>query len=205
MKRILLLGSGELGKEFVISAQRMGCNVIACDNYINAPAMQVADEFKVFDMLDGLELRKIVDTVKPDLIIPEIEAIRTDELINLESQGHIVIPSARAVSLTMNRDAIRDRVVELGIKTANYLYANSEAELKVAVNKIGLPCIIKPVMSSSGKGQIMINNQKEIETAWEYATKKMRGDRNKVIVEELINFDSREKDNNSDDIITSLK
>ena len=188
MKKILLLGSGELGKEFTISAKRLGCEVIACDKYANAPAMQVADSSVVFDMLDAKKLANLVDEVKPDFIVPEIEAIRTEELFNIENKGITVVPSARAVNLTMNRDAIRDRAIELGIKTAKYKYAHSLDELEQAIKTIGFPCIVKPVMSSSGKGQTLIKAQEEVPLAWENATKNMRGDRVKVIIEEFINF-----------------
>ena len=188
MKKILLLGSGELGKEFTISAKRLGCEVIACDKYANAPAMQVADRSVVFDMLDAKKLANLVDEEKPDFIVPEIEAIRTEELLNIEKKGITVVPSARAVNLTMNRDAIRDRAIELGIKTAQYKYAHNLDELDQAIKTVGLPCIVKPVMSSSGKGQTLIKTQEEVPLAWENATKNMRGDRVKVIVEEFINF-----------------
>jgi len=190
MKKILLLGSGELGKEFVISAQRLGCKVIACDKYQNAPAMQVADSSKVFDMLDKKKLRKTVESIKPDYIVPEIEAIRTEELISLENDGYVVIPSARAVNLTMNRDSIRDRATQLGIKTAKYKYANNKEQLDLAIKEVGLPCIIKPVMSSSGKGQTLVKSEKDSNSAWIFATKNMRGDRIKVIIEEVISFKS---------------
>ena len=188
MKKILLLGSGELGKEFTISAKRLGCEVIACDKYANAPAMQVADNSVVFDMLDAKKLANLVDEEKPDFIVPEIEAIRTEELLNIENEGITVVPSARAVNLTMNRDAIRDRATELGIKTAKYEYANNLDELGLAIKGIGFPCIVKPVMSSSGKGQTLIKTEKDVTSAWDNATKNMRGDRVKVIVEEFINF-----------------
>ena len=188
MKKILLLGSGELGKEFTISAKRLGCEVIACDKYANAPAMQVADSSVVFDMLDAKKLANLVEEVKPDFIVPEIEAIRTEELFNIENKGITVVPSARAVNLTMNRDAIRDRAIELGIKTAKYKYAHNLDELEQAIKTVGLPCIVKPVMSSSGKGQTLIKAQEEVPLAWENATKNMRGDRVKVIIEEFINF-----------------
>ena len=190
MKKILLLGSGELGKEFVISAKRLGCDVIACDKYPNAPAMQVADKGLVFNMLDSKKLLKAVEETKPDFIVPEIEAIRTEELINIENNGTTVVPSARAVNLTMNRDAIRDRANELGIKTANYKYAYNEGELNKALAVIGFPCIVKPVMSSSGKGQTLLNDISDAPLAWKNATRNMRGDRIKVIVEEYINFQS---------------
>ncbi len=188
MKKILLLGSGELGKEFTISAKRLGCEVIACDKYENAPAMQVADRSVVLDMLDAKKLANLVDEEKPDFIVPEIEAIRTEELLNIEKKGITVVPSAKAVNLTMNRDAIRDRAIELGIKTAKYRYAHSLVELDQAIKTIGLPCIVKPVMSSSGKGQTLIKTKEDVPLAWENATKNMRGDRVKVIVEEFINF-----------------
>ena len=188
MKKILLLGSGELGKEFTISAKRLGCEVIACDTYANAPAMQVADSSVVIDMLDGKKLKNLVDEIRPEFIVPEIEAIRTEELLDIENKGITVVPSARAVNLTMNRDAIRDRATELGIKTAKYEYANNLDELGLAIKGIGFPCIVKPVMSSSGKGQTLIKTERDITSAWDNATKNMRGDRVKVIVEELINF-----------------
>ena len=190
MKKILLLGSGELGKEFTISAKRLGCEVIACDKYPYAPAMQVADRSVVFDMLDAKKLANLVDEEKPDFIVPEIEAIKTEELLNIEKKGITVVPSARAVNLTMNRDAIRDRAIELGIKTAQYKYAHNLDELDQAIKTVGLPCIVKPVMSSSGKGQTLIKTQEEVPLAWENATKNMRGDRVKVIVEEFIDFKS---------------
>ena len=190
MKKILLLGSGELGKEFTISAKRMGCDVIACDSYPNAPAMQLTNSSKVFDMLDAGKLNKIVQEIKPDFIVPEIEAIRTEELLSLEEQGFKVVPSAKAVNLTMNRDAIRNRATSLGIKTAKYKYASNVEELSDASKKIGFPCIVKPVMSSSGKGQTKLNSDNYIEIAWQEASKSMRGDRGKVIVEEFISFNS---------------
>ena len=190
MKKILLLGSGELGKELVISAQRLGCHIIACDSYAEAPAMQLAHSSMVFNMLDGEKLKNAVDEVKPDFIVPEIEAIRTEELLELEAKGYNVVPSARAVNLTMNRDEIRDRARDLGIKTANYRYAKNLEELSGAIRDIGFPCIVKPVMSSSGKGQTLIKDETEIDYAWEKARNNMRGDRIKVIVEEFINFKS---------------
>ena len=188
MKKILLLGSGELGKEFVISSKRLGCEVIACDNYANAPAMQLADSSIVLDMLDGKKLVSLVDKIKPDFIVPEIEAIRTEELLNIENKGITIVPSAKAVNLTMNRDSIRNRANELGIKTAKYEYANNIDELNKAIELIGIPCIVKPVMSSSGKGQTLVNHSSKSFSAWENATKNMRGDRVRVIVEEYINF-----------------
>ncbi len=189
-KKILLLGAGELGKELVISLKRLGQTVIAVDRYADAPAMQVADAFEVINMLDSAQLRKIVKKYNPDLIVPEIEAIRTTELIKLEEQGFTVIPSSKAVHLTMNRDAIRDAAAnDLGLKTASFAYAESELELRLAIAGIGLPCVIKPVMSSSGKGQSVIKTESEIKKAWQYACTGGRGDRIKVIVEEFIDFD----------------
>ncbi len=190
MKKILLLGSGELGKEFVISAKRLGCQVIACDSYPNAPAMQLSDISKIFDMLDAQKLRDVIEEVVPDFIVPEIEAIRTEELLKLEKEGFSVVPSANAVNLTMNRDEIRDRASSLGIKTAKYKYAKNIEELTKAVEIIGFPCIVKPVMSSSGKGQTMLETSGDVKKAWTDATRNMRGDRVKVIVEEYINFSS---------------
>lgn len=189
MKKILLLGSGELGKEFTISAKRLGCSVIACDRYADAPAMQVADHFEVFDMLDGEKLSKIIDQHVPDLIVPEVEAIRTEVLLQKEEQGHTVVPSARATNLTMNRDRIRDRAVELGLRTPNFRYAESMAELETLANKVGFPLVIKPVMSSSGKGQKTVNSLKDLESAWFYAIENMRGDRKRVILEEFVKFE----------------
>ena len=169
MKKILLLGSGELGKEFVIAAQRLGQYVIACDSYPNAPAMQVADECEVFPMLDGDALEQVVNKHRPDLIVPEIEAIRTEKLYGFEEKGIQVVPSARAVNYTMNRKAIRDLAAkELGLKTAKYFYANSFEELKSAAEEIGFPCVVKPLMSSSGKGQSLVKTPDELQAAWEY-------------------------------------
>ena len=188
MKKILLLGSGELGKEFAISAKRAGCFVTACDKYDNAPAMQVADRKIILNMLDRQSLIKAIEETAPDFIVPEIEAIKTDELIQMEKKGFKVIPSARAVNLTMNRDQIRNRAVELGIKTASFAYASSLDELETAVKKIGVPCIVKPVMSSSGKGQIKLSKEADFARAWEYANTNKRGDRVKLIIEEFIDF-----------------
>ena len=188
-KKILLLGSGELGREFVISAKRLGCHVIACDSYANAPAMQVADDSHVFDMLDGEALSKAIDFYAPDLIVPEIEAIRTEVLLEKESEGYTVVPSARAVNLTMNRDRIRDRARELGLRTADFCYAESKQEAIVGTGSIGFPCVMKPVMSSSGKGQSVIHSPFDVEKAWNYAISNMRGDRPRVIIEEFIEFD----------------
>lgn len=189
--KIMLLGSGELGKEFVISAQRLGIHVIAVDRYEGAPAMQVADQFEVCDMLDGEELERIVAKHKPDIIVPEIEAIRTEKLKEFEKNGIQVVPTAKATHLTMNRDVIRDVAAnELKLKTAKYFYAESFEELLNASLKIGFPNVVKPVMSSSGKGQSVVKNKSDIEKAWNYAVTNMRGDRKKVIVEEFIQFDS---------------
>ena len=191
MKRILLLGSGELGKEFVIAAQRVGQYVIACDSYAGAPAMQVADESEVFSMLDGDALERVVRKHRPDIIVPEIEAIRTERLYEFEQEGIQVVPSARAVNFTMNRKAIRDLAAkELGLKTARYYYAKSLDELKEAAGKIGFPCVVKPLMSSSGKGQSIVKTPDELEHAWEYGCSGSRGDIKELIVEEFIKFDS---------------
>jgi phosphoribosylglycinamide formyltransferase 2 len=190
MKKIMLLGSGELGKEFVISAKRMGYFVVAVDSYRPAPAMQVADESYVCNMLDAEALKKCIDMFAPDVIVPEIEAIATEVLYQYETDGIQVVPSARAVNLTMNRDAIRNRATELGIRTAKFAYAENIDEYIAAVELIGLPCVIKPVMSSSGKGQSVIQVGDDILDAYQYALSNMRGDRNKVIVEEFIDFDS---------------
>lgn len=188
--KVLLLGSGELGKEFVISVKRYGCHVVACDSYANAPAMQVADEAEVFPMLDAEALRRAIEKHKPDLIVPEIEAIRTEVLQEFEDKGFTVVPSARAASLTMNRDRIRELAAsELGLRTSKYRYAESLDEVKAAVEHTGLPCVIKPVMSSSGKGQSTVRSSDELEQAWNYAVANMRGDRKKVIVEEFIAFE----------------
>jgi phosphoribosylglycinamide formyltransferase 2 len=189
MKKILLLGSGELGKEFVISVKRLGCHVIACDSYLGAPAMQVADESCVFSMLDENGLRDAIAKYQPDLIVPEIEAIRTEVLLDVEKKGYEVIPSARAANLTMNRDRIRDLAVSLGIRTAKFNYAESAQELLERAESIGFPVVIKPVMSSSGKGQSVAKSEKDIQASWDYACLGMRGDRKKVIVEEFIDFE----------------
>ena len=189
MKKILLLGSGELGKEFTISAKRLGCHVVACDSYAGAPAMQVADQSCVFSMLDEKALRAVISEHKPDLIVPEIEAIRTEVLLEVEKQGFEVIPSARAANLTMNRDRIRDVAVGLGVRTAKFSYAESADALLQQANAIGFPVVIKPVMSSSGKGQTVAKTEADIQASWDYACQGMRGDRQKVIVEEFIHFD----------------
>jgi len=189
-KKILLLGSGELGKEFVIACQRLGQYVIAVDNYSGAPAMQVAHEFEVINMLDGIELDRIVAKHKPDIIVPEIESIRTEQFYAYEDQGIKVVPSAKAANYTMNRKAIRDLAAkELGIRTAKYRYATSYEELKNGVEYCGFPCVVKPLMSSSGKGQSVIKNQNDIEKAWNYAMEGSRGDLKEVIVESFVDFD----------------
>ena len=191
MKKILLLGSGELGKEFVIAAQRLGQTVVACDKYAGAPAMQVADAFEVFDMLDGDALAAAVAKHRPDVIVPEIGAIRTERLYDFERAGVQVAPSARAVNFTMNRKAIRDLAAkELGLKTARYFYATSFEELQQAAGKIGFPCVVKPLMSSSGKGQSVVKAPEELEQAWRYGCEGSRGDIRELIVEEFIRFDS---------------
>ncbi len=189
MKKIMLLGSGELGKEVIISAQRLGCHVVAVDRYINAPGMQVADQSEVINMLEEQELLDCVTKYKPDIIVPEIEAIRTEVLLELEKTNTTIIPTAKATNLTMNRDRIRDLVKSLGIRTANYSYAESLDEFKNIVNTIGIPCVVKPVMSSSGKGQSTVNSNEDIEPSWKYALSGARGDRVRVIVEEFIKFD----------------
>lgn len=189
-KKIMLLGSGELGKEFVIACQRKGQYVVACDSYQGAPAMQVADECCVFSMLDGDALMKAVEEVKPDIIVPEIEAIRTERLYDCEKQGIQVVPSAKAVNFTMNRKAIRELAhTELGLKTANYKYASTYEELLEATKTIGFPCIIKPLMSSSGHGQSKVDTPEELPQAWECACGGARGDLREVIVEQFIPFD----------------
>ena len=187
--KILLLGSGELGKEFVIAAQRIGQFVVAVDNYENAPAMQVAHDFEVINMLDGAELDRIVAKHKPDFIVPEIEAIRTERFYDYEKQGIRVVPSAKAANFTMNRKAIRDLAAkELGLKTANYRYATTADELKKAVQEVGIPCVVKPLMSSSGKGQSTIKTISDIDKAWNYAVEGSRGDVVEVIVEAFVKF-----------------
>lgn len=191
MKKILLLGSGELGKEFVIAAQRMGQYVIAVDNYPSAPAMQVAHEYEVINMLDGDALDALVAKHKPDFIVPEIEAIRTERFYEYETQGYTVVPSAKAANFTMNRKAIRDLASkELGLKTAHYRYATNVQQLEQAVAEIGMPCIVKPLMSSSGKGQSTIKTLADIQKAWDYAVEGSRGDLIEVIVEAFVKFDS---------------
>lgn len=190
MKKILLLGSGELGKEFVIACQRLGQHIIAVDSYANAPAMQVADESEVIFMLDGEALDRIVAKHQPDFIVPEIEAIRTERFYDYEKQGIKVIPSAKAANYTMNRKAIRDMAaIDLGVRTATYGYATNAEELREGVNKCGMPCVVKPLMSSSGKGQSVIRAEADIEKAWTYACEGSRGDLQEVIVEGFIDFD----------------
>ncbi len=191
MAKILLLGSGELGKEFAIAAQRIGQTIIAVDSYKNAPAMQVAHQFEVINMLDGDELDKIVAKHQPDFIVPEIEAIRTERFYDYEKQGITVVPSAKAANYTMNRKAIRDLASkELGLKTANYRYATTAEELQNAVAEVGMPCVVKPLMSSSGKGQSTIKIESDIEKAWNYAVEGSRGDVVEVIVEAFVKFNS---------------
>lgn len=191
MTKILLLGSGELGKEFVIAAQRIGLHTIAVDSYENAPAMQVAQEYEVIDMLDGNELDRIVSKHNPTFIVPEIEAIRTERLYDYEKQGITVVPSAKAANFTMNRKSIRDLASKkLGLKTANYKYATSAEELRKGVSEVGIPCVVKPLMSSSGKGQSTIKTEEDIEKAWNYAVEGSRGDVVEVIVEAFVKFNS---------------
>lgn len=188
-KTILLLGSGELGKEFVIAAKRLGQKVIAVDSYEDAPAMQVADAREVINMLDGDALRDVVARVQPDIIVPEIEAIRTEVLYEFEQSGIQVVPSARAANFTMNRRAIRDLAAnELGVRTAPYRYARTREEFEKAVHEIGIPCVVKPLMSSSGKGQSTVKTVDQIETAWNYALSGSRGDIVEVIVEGFVSF-----------------
>ena len=189
MKKILLLGSGELGKELTISLKRIGCYVIACDAYENAPAMQVSDQNEVFNMLDKEKLNAVINKHKPDFIVPEVEAIETNVLVDAEQNGYNVIPSSKAVNLTMNRDRIRDRAKLLGLKTANFAYAETEEELISEANKIGKKVAVKPVMSSSGKGQSYANSEDDLKYSWKFALQGMRGDRKRVIVEEFIDFE----------------
>lgn len=191
MAKIVLLGSGELGKEFVIAAQRIGQTVIAVDSYENAPAMQVAHGFEVINMLDGAALDRIIAKHQPDFIVPEIEAIRTERFYEYEKQGITVVPSAKAANFTMNRKAIRDLAAqELGLRTANYRYATSAATLRSAVAEVGMPCVVKPLMSSSGKGQSTIKSEADIDKAWQYAEEGSRGDIIEVIVEAFVHFNS---------------
>jgi len=187
----MLLGSGELGKEFVIAVKRLGQYVIAVDSYNDAPAMQVADTREVINMLDGNALDAIVAKHKPDIIVPEIEAIRTERFYDYEKQGIQVVPSAKAANFTMNRKAIRDLAAkELGLRTAKYEYAKTLEEFKTAVKNVGTPCVVKPLMSSSGKGQSVIKTENDIEKSWDYALKGSRGDYMEVIVEAFVKFNS---------------
>lgn len=191
MKKILLLGSGELGKEFTIAAKRVGQYVIACDRYANAPAMQVADESEVLNMLDGDALDAVVQKHRPDIIVPEIEAIRTERLFDYEKLGVQVVPSAKAVNYTMNRKAIRDLAAkQLGLKTAKYFYAKTLEELATHAEEIGFPCVIKPLMSSSGHGQSIVRSSEELEAAFNAAMEGSRGDVKEIIIEEFIRFES---------------
>tara|TARA_R110002049_G_scaffold177382_22_gene344587 strand:- start:6250 stop:7434 length:1185 start_codon:yes stop_codon:yes gene_type:complete len=189
-RKVLFCGAGELGKEVAIELQRLGVEVIAVDRYANAPAMQVAHRSHVIDMLDGESLRRVIETEKPDLIVPEIEAIATDTLAALEKEGFTVIPTAKATQLTMNREGIRRLAAEvLGLQTSTYHFAQSREEYLQAVEEIGLPCIVKPIMSSSGKGQSLLRDERELERAWEYAQEGGRAGKGKVIVEGLVDFD----------------
>ncbi|MBM7652820.1 phosphoribosylglycinamide formyltransferase 2 [Neobacillus cucumis] len=190
-KKVLLLGSGELGKEIIIEAQRLGLETIAVDRYENAPAMQVAHRSYVVDMLDGEELRRVIGQEKPDMVVPEIEAIATETLLDLENEGFRIVPTAKAVNLTMDREGIRRLASEeLGIPTAKYAFANTLEELKVAVEEIGIPCVIKPIMSSSGKGQTVCRSLEDVEWSWNEAISGGRGKKARVIVEEFIHFES---------------
>jgi phosphoribosylglycinamide formyltransferase 2 len=188
--RVLLCGSGELGKEVVIELQRLGCEVIAVDRYPNAPAMQVAHRSHVISMLDGVALRKVIESEKPHYIVPEIEAIATDTLVELEREGYTVVPTARAAQLTMNREGIRRLAAEeLALKTSPYRFASTHKEYLEAIAAIGLPCVVKPIMSSSGKGQSTVKTQADIEKAWHYAQEGGRAGAGKVIVEGFVDFD----------------
>ncbi len=191
MKTILLLGSGELGKEFTIACKRYGHRVVAVDSYDGAPAMQVADQHVVVNMLDGAELDRVVHDIRPDVIVPEIEAIRTEQLFSYEHSGIHVVPSARAANMTMNRKAIRDCAAhDLGLRTARYAYATTLEEFLAAVEQIGVPCVVKPLMSSSGKGQSIVRSKQDVASAWTNAMAGSRGDLREVIVEEFIPFES---------------
>ena len=188
--KVMLLGSGELGKEVVIELQRLGCEVIAVDRYANAPAMQVAHRSHIISMLDGEALRRIVEVEKPDCIVPEIEAIATDTLLELENEGFRVVPTARAAKLTMNREGIRRLAAEeLGLKSSPYVFAETEAEFRAGIEEIGMPCVVKPIMSSSGKGQSVVKTADDIEFAWQYAQEGGRAGKGKVIVEGFVDFD----------------
>jgi phosphoribosylglycinamide formyltransferase 2 len=188
--KVLLCGSGELGKEVVIALQRLGVEVIACDRYANAPAMQVADRSHVLSMLDGVALRAVIEQEQPDYIVPEIEAIATDTLVELESEGFTVIPTAKAAQLTMNREGIRTLAAEtLNLPTSAYRFADNYDDFQAAVSAIGFPCIVKPIMSSSGKGQSMVKTEQDVERAWQYAQEGGRAGAGRVIVEGFIDFD----------------
>ncbi len=188
--RVMLLGSGELGKEVVIELQRFGAEVIAVDRYANAPAMQVAHRSHVINMLDAAALRQLIEEEKPDLIVPEIEAIHTPTLLDLEAQGQRVIPTARAARLTMDREGIRRLAAEeLGLPTSPYAFVDSLEDFRAAVERIGLPCVVKPVMSSSGKGQSLLRNEADVEPAWDYAQTGGRAGQGRVIVEGFVDFD----------------
>lgn len=188
--RIMLLGSGELGKEVAIELMRLGCEVIAVDRYANAPAMQVAHRSHAINMLDAAEVRRLVELERPALIVPEIEAIATDELVQLESEGWTVIPSARAARLTMNREGIRRLVAEeLGVPTSPFRFAETKAEYLAAVEEVGFPCVVKPIMSSSGKGQSILKRADDLNAAWDYAQSGGRTGEGKVIVEGFVDFD----------------
>ncbi|HTB31041.1 MAG TPA: formate-dependent phosphoribosylglycinamide formyltransferase, partial [Bacteroidia bacterium] len=190
-KKILLLGSGELGRELVIALQRLGQYVIAVDSYQGAPAMQVSQEYEVINMLDGTALDQVVAKHRPDLIVPEIEAIRTERFYEYEKNGITVVPSASAANYTMNRKEIRNLAAEvLKLRTAKYKYAKNSKEFADAVEKIGIPCVVKPLMSSSGKGQSVVKTKEDIEKAWKYAMEGSRGDYSEVIIEEFIRFHS---------------
>ncbi len=188
--KVMLLGSGELGKEVVIELQRLGCEVIAVDRYANAPAMQVAHRSHIISMLDGEALRRLVEVEKPDCIVPEIEAIATDTLLELENEGFRVVPTARATKLTMNREGIRRLAAEeLSLKTSPYIFASTEEEFRAAIEKIGMPCVVKPIMSSSGKGQSVVKTADDIADSWQYAQEGGRAGKGKVIVEGFVEFD----------------
>ena len=189
-KKVLLCGAGELGKEVAIELQRLGVEVIAVDRYANAPAMQVAHRSHVVDMLDGQALRNVIELEKPDLVVPEIEAIATDTLAELEREGFTIIPTAKATQLTMNREGIRRLAAEeLGLKTSAYRFAQTEKEYLEAVSDVGLPCVIKPIMSSSGKGQSLLKTEADIDAAWHYAQEGGRAGKGKVIIEGFVDFD----------------
>ncbi len=188
--KVMLLGSGELGKEVVIELQRLGCEVIALDRYANAPAMQVAHRSHVVSMLDGEALRHLISLEKPHFIVPEIEAIATETLVELENEGYNIVPTARAAKLTMNREGIRRLAAEeLGLKTSPYVFASTEEEFRAAIAQIGMPCVVKPIMSSSGKGQSVVKTEADIAYSWQYAQEGGRAGKGKVIVEGFVDFD----------------